>query len=109
MMEVLQLNNFEIDARLKQKENCEEQSYTILHCTYYSSSMYVNGGWVTIWKNTFLENVITGERLPLVMAIGIPLAPDKHYFKYKGEYFPFTLVFDKLPPSWPLFDLKEYP
>jgi hypothetical protein len=42
------------------------------------------------------------------MAIGIPVAPSKHYFKQADEYFPFTLVFDKLPSAWHLFNLKEY-
>ena len=51
--------------------------------------------------------MVTQDKLKLLNAIGIPIAPQKHYFKKVGEYFPFTLVFDKIPSSWQTFNLKE--
>jgi len=78
MLQNLEINTFEIDARLKQLENCEEHSYTILHCTYYSDGMYVNGGWVTIWESTFLENVVTKDKLRLVVDFFQPVLEKSH-------------------------------
>lgn len=85
----------------------EEAGYTLLHCTYVAKSLYVNGGWVNIWPNTWLEQDTTGDRLTLLHALGIPLAPARYYFKAACQVKRFTLVFPQLPESWDYFTLKE--
>lgn len=85
----------------------DETQSTIVHCIYYSSKLYINGGWVHIWKSTYLQNNLSKEKVQLLHALNIPIAPEKHYFNRKGEYFPFTLIFPKLPSAWLSFDLVE--
>jgi len=87
--------------------NYQEEEFTLVHCNYWSSHDYQDGGWMAIWETTYLVNRTSQEKLALLHAIGIPIAPQKHYFKKKGEFFPFTLVFDKIPSSWQKFDLRE--
>jgi hypothetical protein len=87
--------------------NLEETPSTIVHCTYYSSPLYRNGGWVHISKTTYLQHPLSKEKVQLLHALNIPLAPSKHYFTRCGEYFPFTLIFPKLPTDWLTFDLVE--
>lgn len=87
--------------------NYQKEEFTLLHCSYWSPPIYVKGGWVQIWETAYLVNMATQEKLPLLNAIGIPIAPQKHWFKKIGEHFRFTLVFDKIPSLWQIFDLKE--
>lgn len=84
-----------------------EEGHTIIHCTYISSDIYVNGGWVTIWPTTYLVHPETKERLQMLFAYNIPLSPAKHYFQHAGQKLRFTLLFPKLPENWSSFHLHE--
>jgi len=59
----------------------EEEAFTIIHCSYWSSFNYINGGWVQMWNTTYLQNKYSDEKLPLLHAIAVPIAPQKHWFK----------------------------
>lgn len=99
-----------IDAATLSKLNNEinEESCTIVHCTYIASDKYVNGGWVNIFPTTILEpNDNSFQQLPLLHAINIPVAPKKHYFKNKGDVLRFTLYFPAIPANWKTFSLIE--
>lgn len=100
-------NSIEINAKVLPELHVEEEAYTIIHCSYWSSNKYINGGWVQMWDTTYLQNEFSNERLPLLHAIDVPLAPSKHWFKNPGEFFPFTLIFGKIPADWARFDLIE--
>lgn len=88
--------------------NAEEAAHTLVHCTYVSKEIYVRGGWVNIWPTTYLEYESSGERLPMMHALVVPLAPAKHYFQSPGQVKRFTLVFPQVPKTWSSFMLKEY-
>jgi hypothetical protein len=43
----------------------------------------------------------------LIRAIGIPIAPLKHYFKHQGEYYSYSLIFPALPTGTSKIDIIE--
>jgi len=88
-------------------EGFEEEGYTYLHCTCYTSPKYSSGWWICINESTYLINSGSNEKLKLLNAINIPLSPEKHYFKKLGDSLRFTLVFPALPKDWKNFNLIE--
>lgn len=84
-----------------------EEGHTIVHCIFTSAPVYNNGGWVTIWPTTYLVHSETKERLQMLFAYNIPVAPVKHYFQQAGQKLRFTLIFPKLPENWSCFHLHE--
>jgi len=84
----------------------EEEGYTYLHCTYYTSPKFYSGWWVNIHATSYLVGG-NNERLLMLHAIDIPLAPERHYLKEYGDSLKFTLVFPKMPVSWKTFDFVE--
>lgn len=85
----------------------QENKFTLVHCTYVSKPLYINGGWVNIWPTTYLVNSATDEMLVLQHALDVPLAPERFYFKKHGECKRFTLVFPAVPEHWESFHIKE--
>ena len=63
----------------------EEEGYTYLHCTFYTSPKYTSGWWVNIFKTSYIVNSLENERLELLQAINIPFAPERHYLKKLGD------------------------
>ncbi len=86
-------------------EQVEESSFTVLHCKYTTSPRFTGGWWVNIWNTSHLT--CGGESLPLLHAINIPLAPQRHYLKNFGDSLRFALFFPKLPAHWSRFDFIE--
>lgn len=85
----------------------EEEGYTYLRCTFYTSPKYTSGWWVNIFKTSYLVNTLLNERLELLQAINIPFAPERHYLKKRGDSLNFTLIFPKTPMHWEYFDFIE--
>ena len=88
-------------------ENPEESGQTIIHCSYVSKREYVNGGWVNIWPTTYLKSVADAERLQLIHALDISVAPAIDVFHRPGELKRFTLLFPGIPNYWDQFDFIE--
>ena len=84
-----------------------EEGQTIVHCQYRSKEKYVNGGWINIWKETYLYNKQSGSMLKMTHAIDVPIAPAKYYFKRAGDSKNFTLIFPRIPSNWDKFSLIE--
>jgi hypothetical protein len=84
----------------------EEEGFTYLHCTYITSPKFIGGWWVNIHKTSFLVGG-NNEKLEMLHAMNIPLAPERHYLKKFGDYLQFTLIFPKIPASWKVFDFVE--
>ena len=82
-----------------------ENAQTTVFCNYISKSKYKNGGWVNIYPTTYL--VRDNESLPLLHALNIPVAPNKHHFQKAGHYKRFVLIFPPVPKSWKSFDFVE--
>lgn len=85
----------------------EDEAATIIHCSYTASGIYHSGGWLSIWPTTYLVFDKGSERLQLLHAINIPVAPERKHFKREGETLPFTLIFPRIPEHWPVFHLHE--
>lgn len=89
------------------KTSIEDMHYTTLHCRYITSPKYKSGWWVNIYKPSYLVNMISGERIEMISAFNIPLAPQKHYLKSFGDSLCFTLVFPQIPKDWFIFKFVE--
>ena len=88
-------------------EFTEEEGFTYLHCTYYTSPKYIAGWWVNIWKTSYLTSNTSTDKLQLLQAIGIPYAPEKAHLNRKGDYLKFTLIFPAVPKDWKIFNFIE--
>jgi len=91
--------------RIKCLEATEE--YTRIDFIYRSSMIYINGGWIQMEQNAYIQPVGSTQKYRLVRAIGIPITPLKHYFKRQGEYYSYTLIFPALPKNTTKIDIIE--
>lgn len=63
--------------------------------------------WISIDKKTVIRPVGTRLCFPLVKAEGIPIAPDRHYFKSPNDILHYSLYFYSIPPDVKCFDILE--
>ena len=70
--------------------------FTKIDFGYQTTSYYVKGGWVRIDAKTFIRIHSTDERLTLINAINIPIAPEQHYFDTSKDWLYFSLIFSTL-------------
>jgi len=54
-----------------------------------------------------LVSAVSTEKLALIKAINIPMAPARHYLKRKGDCLNFTLIFPRVPDDWTVFHFRE--
>lgn len=97
--------DFKNDLRIKSIEATEE--YTRIDFIYRSSKIYINGGWIQMDAGAYIQPVNTNIKYGLVKAIGIPIAPDKHYFNRQGEFHTYTLIFPALPKNTTKINIIE--
>lgn len=97
--------DFRNALRVKSIEATTE--YTRIDFIYKSSMIYDNGGWIQIERDSYIQPIGSSEKFKLIKAIGIPIAPLKHYFKRQGEYHPYTLIFPALPKDTKAIDIIE--
>ena len=97
--------DFKTDHRMKSIEVTDE--FTRIDFIYRSSKIYDNGGWIQMDKGAYIQPVNSEARYGLVKAIGIPIAPTKHYFKKQGEYHTYTLIFPALPKNTTKINIIE--
>lgn len=88
-------------------EGQETEGQTLIHCRYVSQDRYKNGGWVNIYKSTFLVNTDTRDMLAMTQAFNVPVHPARHFFKEAGQLKQFTLLFPPVPRHWGRFHLLE--
>lgn len=55
----------------------------------------------------YIEPVNSNIKYGLIKAIGIPIAPKKHYFQRQGEYHTYTLIFPALPKNTTQINIIE--
>lgn len=98
-----------LDHTLKHRIKSIEitDDYTRIDFIYRSSMIYINGGWIQMERNAFIKPVGSTTKYPLLRAIGIPIAPIKHYFKRQGEYHSYSLIFPALPAGTKSIDIIE--
>ena len=98
-----------LDHRKKLRMKCIEfgDDYTRIDFIYHSSTLYQNGGWIQMDGNAYIQPVGSTTKYRLIRAIGIPIAPLKHYFKHQGEYYSYSLIFPALPTETSKIDIIE--
>ena len=72
-------------------------SYTKADFGYTTSDVFINGGWIKIAQETFIEDAVTLARYPLLRAEGITIAPALKEFKSKKDWQYFSLYFQPIP------------
>lgn len=84
-----------------------EENFTRIDFIYFAKSYYVNGGWIQIDRDTYIRPIGSKERLTLVEAVNIPIAPIKHYFKSTKDFLCYTLYFPPVPKGTKTIDIIE--
>lgn len=79
---------------------------TILY-KYISPSIYNSGGWVCIGKDVHIRDYYSKKVYKLSKVNNIPICPEKHNFKYRGQVLEFSLEFEPLPSSVTKIDIIE--
>jgi len=85
----------------------QEEELTRVDFVHYASPIYMNGGWVSIERETFIRPVHTNQRLTMVHAVNIPLAPKKHWYKSMRQCLYYTLYFPALSSDVVAIDIIE--
>jgi len=83
------------------------EDYTKIDFIHYPDKKYINGGWVQIQRNMFIRTLGSKDKLTLLKAINIPIAPNKHWYKSVHECLYFTLLFPSIPKSTTHIDIIE--
>lgn len=74
---------------------------------YITSEKYINGGWIKISPDTFIEDVITKERYTLTNAVGITIAPARQNFESKKDWQYFSLFFPPIKQKDTVINIIE--
>lgn len=87
----------------------EEQGVTMVHFSFTASVIAQMGSWVCIWPTTYLVKKNSDDLVynKLILAINIPVAPDRKFFGRRGKDYSCTLIFPKLPDDWTAFHFHE--
>ena len=85
----------------------QEGELTVIHFIARPDTRYPSGWWVDVIPDIIIRPVGTKDRLGLVLAYNIPIAPQKHFFKSVHEQLPFTLFFPALPKGVTHIDIIE--
>jgi len=93
------------DLRIKAIELTD--ALTRIDFLYRSSSVYDNGGWINIKSSSYIRQVGSDQKFGLIAAEGIPIAPQKHYFKAQRVLYRYTLIFPALPKDTTCIDIIE--
>lgn len=105
--------SFDLDrmsqSDIERSNSIEEQGITMVHFSISESILYQMGCWVCIWPTTYLVKKGRDEQnyLQLILAIDIPVAPDRKFFIPRGKDYSCTLIFPKLPDDWTAFHFHE--
>ncbi len=97
-------------AKPKRKDDSIQQDgeLTAIHIMARANvKKYIEGWWVSLQPEIFIRPVGANDKLGLVYAFNIPIAPDKYYFKSPMDSLLFTLFFPALPKHVTHIDIIE--
>lgn len=83
----------------------EEQ--TQIDFGYAASSIYINGGWIRISPDTFIQIKGAEKRFKLTGAKNISIAPEVVEFESKTDWCVFSLFFEPIPIKDCIIDMIE--
>ncbi len=79
---------------------------TVIYLKHYADNEYIDGGWVSISKDTYIKAKGSSTKLKLIKANGIPISPKKHQYSTKDDELIFELIFPKIENNQ-IIDLIE--
>ena len=86
----------------------QEGELTVIHfVTSPDVRQFSSGWWTNVLGDIFIRPVGTKDKLGLVFAHNIPIAPQKYYFKNGSEQLHFTLFFPALQKGTTHIDIVE--
>lgn len=84
-----------------------DDEFTRIDFVYYASRIYSGGGWVRIHDTCFIRPCKTKQKLKMLRAVNIPIAPKMHHFKSNKDCLYYTLYFPPLPKDTKEIDIIE--
>ena len=108
MERIITKNQIELDT-IEDFENVpQEGELTVIHFLTRPDTVRYNVGWWVMCEGTmFIRPVGTKDKLELVYAHNIPIAPKKYFFRSAHEQLHFTLFFPALPKDTTHIDIIE--
>jgi len=91
------------DLRIDRIEITDENTEVSLTITNQLQS----GGWFCADNNIVLRNPKNMEDYKIIRSENIPVCPQKHFFKHKGEELKFVLYFSPIDKNLKFIDLIE--
>ena len=107
MSKLILQNYHHIETIEDVEDEPQEDELTVIHFETYPNQSYSAEWWVTVQPEIFIRPVGTSDKLGLVLALNIPVAPAKYFFKSKSERLKFTLFFPALPKNTTHIDIIE--
>ena len=108
MERIITKQQIELDTIEDFEDEPQEGELTVIHfITTANTIKYHAGWWVEVIGSIFIRPVGTKDKLELVYAHNIPIAPQKYYFKNRNEQLHFTLFFPALPKDTTHIDVIE--
>jgi hypothetical protein len=81
--------------------------FTKIDFGYITTDKYIQGGWIKISPDTFIENVVTKERYVLTNATGITIAPAKRNFESNKDWQYYSLFFPPIKQTDTVINIIE--
>lgn len=85
----------------------KDVNFTRIDFIEYPNKKCTDFGWSNVKDEMFIRDTKKEEKLKLIKAVNIPLAPKKHFFKNGDECHVFSLYFPPLPSRVYAIDIIE--
>ena len=107
MKQIMFENQIEIATIEAFETEIQDGELTVIHFITYPCMDFIAHWWVNLNGEIFIRPVGTTDKLGLLYAHNIPVAPEKYFFKNKNEQLHFTLFFPALPKDTTHIDIIE--
>jgi len=81
--------------------------FTKVDFGYVAENHYIRGGWVRVYRETFLRDCKSGKKFAFIKAENIPEAPEKHYFTSNWDFLYYSLYFEPIPADTETIEIIE--
>lgn len=81
--------------------------FTKVDFGYTTTNKYINGGWIKMAPDTYIEDILTKKRYKMVSASGITISPNKHNFQSNRDWQYYSLYFEPMPQIDRMINLIE--
>lgn len=85
----------------------QTQEFTKVDFGYTTTNKYINGGWIKMAPDTYIEDTLTTKRYRMLNATGITISPNKHNFQSHKDWQYYSLYFEPMPQIDRIINLIE--